>query len=207
MPCFTKPESFIRLWCVTTIALVAFTLLPMATAHADGSIQITSVKLEAADEGYQFDADFEITLNHKLEHALEKGIVLYFVTELNLVNSRWYWLDERIAQSRVREGLSYYALTRQYRLSRGTLSQNFGTLTEALQALSRVRNRPVILSSELKQDAEYTVELRMRLDIAALPKPFQVETLGGSREWDLSSGILRWNTRLPPQKHSDSHRL
>jgi hypothetical protein len=189
------------------MALLAVLVPPMATAHAEEGIQITSIKLEAADDGYQFDADFEITLNHKLEYALEKGIVLYFVTELNLVNSRWYWLDERIAHSRVREGLSYYALTRQYRLSRGALSQNFGTLKEALQALSRVRNRPIIASSEIKQNTEYTVELRMRLDIAALPKPFQVETLGGSKEWDLSSGILRWNTILPPQRHPDTSRL
>lgn len=189
------------------ITLLTGLTSPVATAQAEGGIQITSIKLEAADDGYQFDADFEITLNHKLEYALEKGIVLYFVTELNLVNSRWYWLDERVAHSRVREGLSYYALTRQYRLSRGALSQNFGTLKEALQALSRVRNRPIIVSSEVKQNTEYTVELRMRLDIAALPKPFQVETLGGSKEWDLSSGILRWNTILPPQRHPDSNTL
>ncbi|SCX39441.1 DUF4390 domain-containing protein [Nitrosospira sp. Nsp1] len=207
MPCFTKPDPFARLLyvCVTAMALLTAALLPAAAAHADGGIQITSVTLEATEEGYQFDADFEITLNHKLENALEKGIVLYFVTELNLVNSRWYWLDERIAQSRVREGLSYYALTRQYRLSRGTLSQNFGTLRAALQALSRVRDRPIIASSELRQDVEYTVELRMRLDISALPKPFQVETLG-SKEWDLSSGLLRWNTKLPMPKLQDNNR-
>jgi hypothetical protein len=207
MPCFTKPDLFARLLhlCVTAAALLAIALLPVGAAHADGGIQIRSITLEGTEEGYQFDADFEITLNHKLENALEKGIVLYFVTELNLVNSRWYWLDERIAQSRVREGLSYYALTRQYRLSRGTLSQNFGTLREALQALSRVRNRPIIASAELRQDVEYTVELRMRLDISALPKPFQVETLG-SREWDLSSGLLRWNTRLPMPKLQDNSR-
>ena len=205
MLCFTKPESIVRLLCAGMITLLTVLVSPMATAQAEGGIQITSIKLEAADDGYQFDADFEITLNHKLEYALEKGIVLYFVTELNLMNSRWYWLDERIAHSRVREGLSYYALTRQYRLSRGALSQNFGTLKEALQALSRVRNRPIIASSEVKQNTEYTVELRMRLDIAALPKPFQVETLGGSKEWDLSSGILRWNTILPPQRHSGSN--
>ncbi|WP_083396700.1 DUF4390 domain-containing protein [Nitrosospira briensis] len=205
MLCFTKPESIVRLLRAGMITLLTVLVSPMATAQAEGGIQITSIKLEAADDGYQFDADFEITLNHKLEYALEKGIVLYFVTELNLMNSRWYWLDERIAHSRVREGLSYYALTRQYRLSRGALSQNFGTLKEALQALSRVRNRPIIASSEVKQNTEYTVELRMRLDIAALPKPFQVETLGGSKEWDLSSGILRWNTILPPQRHSGSN--
>ena len=207
MPCFTKPDFFVRLLyvCALVMALLSVALFPTAAAHANGGIQVTSVTLEATEEGYQFDADFEIMLNHKLEYALQKGIVLYFVTELNLVNSRWYWLDERVAQSRVREGLSYYALTRQYRLSRGTLSQNFSTLSEALRTLSRVRDRLIIASSELKQDEEYTVELRMWLDISALPKPFQVETLG-SKEWDLSSGMLRWDTKLPLPKLQDNSR-
>ena len=183
------------------LALLTVALLAAGVARAEGGIQVKSVVVEAAEEGYQFDADFEITLNHKLEHALEKGIVLYFVTELNLISARWYWLDERVAQSRVREGLRYYALTRQYRLSRGTFSQNFGTLKEALQALGRVRNRPIIPTTGLRPDMEYTVETRMRLDISALPKPFQVETLG-SREWDLSTGMIRWSTRLPLPKES-----
>jgi hypothetical protein len=199
----SKSDAFRILWQLrlTLVALLAVALLPWGMARAEGGIQVKSVTLEATEEGYQFDADFEITLNHKLEHALEKGIVLYFVTELNLVSARWYWLDERVAQSRVREGLSYYALTRQYRLSRGTFSQNFGTLKEALQALSRVRDRPIIPSDGLRPDMEYTLEMRMRLDISALPKPFQVETLG-SREWDLSTGLIRWSTRLPSPKES-----
>ncbi len=206
MPCCTKPDPLARLLRAATAMLLAATVLLTSSAHAEGGIRVKSVTLEAVDDGYQFDADFEIMLNPKLEYALEKGIVLYFVTELNLVNSRWYWLDERIAQSRVREGLSYYALTRQYRLSRGALFQNFGTLKDALQALGRVRDRPIVATSELRRDMEYTVELRMRLDISALPKPFQVETLS-SKEWDLSTGILQWSTRLPLPKLQDNSRL
>jgi Domain of unknown function (DUF4390) len=206
MRCCKRADLLVRLMRAATAMLLAATVLLPSPAHSEGSIRVNSVTLEAVDDGYQFDADFEVTLNSKLEYALEKGIVLYFVTELNLVNSRWYWLDERIAQSRVREGLSYYALTRQYRLSRGALSQNFGTLKEALQALGRVRNRPIIATLDLKRDMEYTVELRMRLDIAALPKPFQVETLS-SKDWDLSTGILQWTTRLPLPKLQDNNRL
>lgn len=188
-------------------ALLSISMTAIDPAHAEATIQIRSVKLEAVEDGYQFDANFEITLNRRLEYALEKGIVLYFVTELNLLSSRWYWLDEKVAASRVREGLSYYALTRQYRLSRGTLSQNFGTLDEALEALGRVRNRPIIANTELKLDTDYTVEVRMRLDIAALPKPFQVETLG-TRDWDVGTGMLRWMTQLPlpPPKYKDRSR-
>ena len=188
-------------------ALLSISIMSVDPAHAEATIQIRSVKLEAVEDGYQFDANFEITLNRRLEYALEKGIVLYFVTELNLLSSRWYWLDEKVAASRVREGLSYYALTRQYRLSRGTLSQNFGTLDEALEALGRVRNRPIIANTELKLDTDYTVEVRMRLDIAVLPKPFQVETLG-TRDWDVGTGMLRWMTQLPlpPPKYNDRSR-
>ena len=188
-------------------ALLSISIMSVDPAHAEATIQIRSVKLEAVEDGYQFDANFEITLNRRLEYALEKGIVLYFVTELNLLSSSWYWLDEKVAASRVREGLSYYALTRQYRLSRGTLSQNFGTLDEALEALGRVRNRPIIANTELKLDTDYTVEVRMRLDIAALPKPFQVETLG-TRDWDVGTGMLRWMTQLPlpPPKYNDRSR-
>lgn len=204
MRCWARSDLAERLLRPFAALAVIALLAVIPAVHAEGIIRVKSVALEAVDDGYQFDADFEISLNPKLEYALEKGMVLYFVTELNLVNSRWYWFDERIAQSRVREGLSYYALTRQYRLSRGALYQNFATLKEALHALGRVRSRPIIASAELKPDMEYTVELRMRLDIAALPKPFQVETLS-SKDWDLSTGILRWSTRLPsPPNHENA---
>ena len=140
-------------------------------------------------------------LNPVLEKALKKGIVLYFVTDFRLVSSRWYWLDKKIARSKRRDALSYYALTRQYRLSSGSLlqTQSFSTLKEALRVMSRVRNRPIFESSELKKDTEYIAKLRMRLDLSRLPKPFQVEALG-SKEWNLSSGMLQWRITLPSQR-------
>lgn len=203
MPCCTKsdpavrglrallPELVAALWLIA-----AAVLPPVATAHAEG-IQVKFAALEAADDGHQLNADFEIALNPTLEQALKKGIVLYFVTEFDLVSPRWYWLDEKIARSELQQALSYYALTRQYRLSRGSLPQNFDTLEEALQILSRLRNRTVAESAALKKESAYVATLRMRLDVSRLPKPFQVEALG-SRDWNLSSGKLQWNV-APPQ--------
>lgn len=198
IPCCTKPDPIARLLRVAATLLLAAGLLLTAPVQAE-DIRIKSVALDAADEGYQFNADVEIALNPMLERALEKGIVLYFVTELNLLSPRWYWLDEKVARSKQREALSYYALTRQYRLSRGSLSQNFSTLKEALQVLGRLRNRPIVANSELSQEAEYIAELRVWLDLSRLPKPFQVEALS-SREWNLSSDTLQWNVRLPAHK-------
>ena len=206
MPCCTKSDPAAQGLRALLLALLLITaLLPVATARAEG-VQVKLAALEATDEGYQLNADFEITLNPTLEQALKKGIVLYFVTEFDLVSPRWYWLDEKIARSELQQALSYYALTRQYRLSRGLLSQSFDTLEEALQILSHLRNRITVESAALKKDATYVATLRMRLDVSRLPKPFQVEALG-SRDWNLSSGKVQWTAMLPqpqPQPPGES---
>ncbi len=88
--------------------------------------------------------------------------------------------------------LSYHALTRQYRLSNGSLHQNFNTLSEALRILSRLRDWPVAEKSQLKTSEVYQAALRLRLDLTQLPKPLQVTAIG-SREWNLASDWQRWN--------------
>lgn len=173
-------------------------LILSATAQAEGEIQIKFVSLDAVETGYELNVDAEIILNPLLEQALEKGIILYFVTKFSLVEPRWYWFDKEVARSKLRIGLRYSALTRQYRLSRRLWSQNFDTLDEALQVLSQLRGRPepIEIKEELKPNVDYIATLRMWLDLSRLPKPFQIETFG-SKEWNLASETLEWHTQLP----------
>ncbi|WP_292995015.1 DUF4390 domain-containing protein [Nitrosomonas sp.] len=177
------------------IFLLLILLLPVAVAQAEG-IQIKSVSMTAVEQGYEIGIDSEIALNATLEQALEKGIVLYFVTKFSLIDSRWYWLYDEVARGKLRVGLRYYALTRQYHLNHPTFSQSFNTLTEALQALGQLRDYPLIVKSALKQDVDYIASLRIWLDLTRMPKPFQVEALGSSK-WDLSSDKLEWRMKLP----------
>lgn len=162
---------------------------------ADGEIQIRSVKLFAAADGYHLNVDSGIVLNETLERALEKGLVLYFVTKFVLMDSQWYWFDKEVARSKMRVALKYIALTRQYHLSHETFSLNFLTLKEALQALGQF-SYPLDIKSELSGEADYLAVLRVWLDLTRLPKPFQVETLG-SEAWSLSSDSIEWRMRLP----------
>lgn len=200
IPCYTKFNPIEQLLRTIVAMLLAAALLSPFAARAE-DIQIKFVEIDAIDEGYQFNADFEIVLNPILEKALKKGIVLYFVTDFKLLSPRWYWLDKIVARNKQRDALSYYALTRQYRLSGGALlqKQSFSTLKEALRILSRVRNRPIIATSELKKETEYIAKLHMRLDLSRLPKPFQVEALG-SKEWNISSDRMQWKITLPSQR-------
>lgn len=200
IPCYIKSDSITQIIRVAATMLLTAFLLISFTTKAEG-IKIKFVELDAVDEGYRFNADIEIALNPTLKKALKKGIVLYFVTDFRLVSPRWYWFDKRIARSKQRDALSYYALTRQYRLSGGLLlqKQSFSTLKEALRVLSRVRDRPIVANSKLLRDKEYIAQLRMQLDLSRLPKPFQVEALG-SKEWNLSSNWQQWNLKLPLQR-------
>lgn len=177
------------------VLLLLILLGPMSVVRAEG-IQIKSVSLAATEKGYAISMDSEITLNETLEQALEKGIVLYFVTKFGLFDARWYKLNDEVARSKFVVSLRYYALTRQYHLNHPVFSQSYYSLKEALQALGQISDYPLTVKSELNQDADYVASLRIWLDLTRMPKPFQVETLGSS-QWNLNSGKLEWHMKLP----------
>jgi hypothetical protein len=162
-----------------------------APAAQPGGIEIRSASFAASEDGHTLNADIDITLTPVLEDALNKGVPLYFVLEFEVMRPRWYWFNEKIVGTQQHIRLGYNTLTRQYRVGTGALYQNFSSLSEALNFLSKVRRREEVEPGALSRDGAYTAALRMRLDITQLPKPFQVNALG-SRDWNLASGWYRW---------------
>lgn len=178
---------------ISLLAVLAALWLAAAwpvAAHAEG-VEVRKASLTFADDGYVLEAEFGIALTATLEDALNKGVALYFQLEFELIRPRWYWLNDRLADIRQQYRLSYNALTRQYRIGVGNLYQNFATLGEALEFMSRVRRSQQLEPGALGKDVAYTAALRLRLDNSQLPKPFQFSALG-SREWNLTSGWHRW---------------
>jgi hypothetical protein len=165
-------------------------MLLAMVARAD-NIEIKSASLTLREDSFSVDADMEITLTATLEDILNKGVPLNFLLEFELIRPRWYWLNDRVATFTQQYKLAYNPLTRQYRISLGTIYQNFATLGEALRFLSRPRNVPVADKALLQSGTTYAASLRMRLDVSQLPRPFQVTALG-SREWNLSSEWFRF---------------
>lgn len=175
------------------LAGLAVFWLVLATPNAAqaSGIEIRKAALTTVDDSYVLEAEFGIALTPTLEEVLNRGVALYFQMEFELIRSRWYWFNETIANTQQQYRLSYNALTRQYRIGAGSLYQNFGTLGEALEVMSRVRRREDLEAGTLKKDSTYTAALRLRLDPTQLPKPFQINALG-SREWNIGSDWYRW---------------
>jgi hypothetical protein len=171
--------------------LLAAAALAAAAAAVAEEIEVGGAHLVGSAEGVLLNADFRLDLTARLEDALAQGVPLYFIVEFECYRPRWYWLDERVGVATHTVRLAFHALTRTYRLSTGTLHQSFATLDEALRALGRVREWLVLPPDALRHDVTYSAFVRMRLDTAQLPKPFQVSALA-NREWSLASAWKRW---------------
>lgn len=175
---------------VVVAFVLAFASAFASPAHAQG-IEVKRPTVTIADDHYALDAQFDISLTPTLEEVLNKGVPLHFLLEFELIRPRWYWFNDRVVYLRQEYRLSYNALTRQYRLGVGNLHQNFSTLAEALEVMSRARRRVDVEPGVLRRDGTYIAGLRFRLDTSQLPKPFQLNALV-AREWNVGSDWYRW---------------
>jgi hypothetical protein len=175
---------------------IALVIVFVALAAGADEIEVRDVALRSVDEGLALDADFAFELTPRLADVVANGVPLYFRVEFELTRRRWYWFDETAASRQMHLRLSYHALSRQYRLSTGSLQQSFPSLEEALNVLKRVRNWRVVERSLDLSNVEYDAAVRMRLDTTLLPKPFQLSALT-SRELHLESPWKRFIVRAP----------
>lgn len=173
-------------------------------AQAEGmTVEKAEVRREA--DGYHLVARYDVSLTQVMQQALSRGISLNFIAEFSLIRPRWYWMDEEVFQGEQAIKLSYNVLTRQYRISRGALYQNFASLDDALNILSR-QTSPAIpaellkspsgyisnfVNDWIKRDGNFNAAVRFRLDNAQLPKLLQVNALSGG-DWTLNSDWYRW---------------
>jgi hypothetical protein len=180
-------------------AIALLMLAGAVPALADERIGVIAAELEPAPAGAGgavLNATFEFEMPQALDDAVQKGIAIYFNIEFELYRKRWYWLDRKVSASTLTYRLSFSPLTRQFRLARGGLSQPFDSLDEALGLLKSVRQWKVIEKGMLSPGDSYEAQVRMRLDVNQLPKPFQVNAIT-SREWSLASD---WHElAVPPE--------
>ena len=178
------------------LLVVAIVVLGCPMARAQG-VHIKSAELVPGDAGYALEANYEITLSHTLEEALLRGLALPIVIDFELTHPRWWTFNlwnRSVTEFHQEHSLSFNALTRQYRVSYGSLHQNFDTLDDALAVIGRVHQPLAVARDEVDPEDVYFAALRLRLDTSHLPKPLQINALG-SRDWNLSSDWYRWTFR------------
>ncbi len=176
--------------------VLAVLLLLAAVAAQAGSIEPKRAALTPGEDGYALSAEFSLELGNRLEDAVARGVPLYFNLEFVLERPRKYWVNEHIVTRSLTYRLSYSSLTRQYRLTTGSLHQNFGSLAEALRVVGRIAALPVLEKDVIKAGETYEAALRLALDRTQLPKPFQVDAIT-DRALQVEAKVLRWQFVAP----------
>jgi hypothetical protein len=176
---------------------LTFLLLALPLAHAQNAADLQQLRADRAGSEVLVSAGVVFELPSVVEDALLKGIPLFFMLEADLLQERWYWSDKKVAGVQRQLRLAYQPLTRRWRVNATTapggdgsqglaLSQNFDSLAEALATVKQVSRWKLGELSESESSAKYRVELRFRLDLGQLPRPFQIGAIGQS-EWNIQA--------------------
>jgi len=178
--------------------LVLAWFCPPVLAQTRGTANVTEMRLERSDDAVYLNAAVQFELPTLVEDVLDRGIAIYFVAEAEMFQERWYWTDRKVAQAARHMRLAYQPLTRRWRLNVSpvpfsntssfglSLSQNFDSLSDALEAVRRVGRLRLGDPAEIGDDALHPVTFRFRLDTSQLPRPFQIGVAGQS-DWNISA--------------------
>ena len=180
---------------VCCVALAAG--LPGPAAAQAHAAEVTQLRLERGDDGVYLSAAVQFELPPLVEEVLDKGIAIHFVAEVELFHERWYWTDRKVAQAARYMRLAYQPLTRRWRLNVSpvpisnsglgvTLSQNFDSLADALEAIKRIGRLRVGDLAEIGDDPLQAVVFRFKLDTTQLPRPFQIG-VAGQADWNIAA--------------------
>lgn len=189
MHCCKRLEAFLPV-------LLAWLLVSLAGIVHAGNIEPKEAALLPGEDGFTLSAEFTIDLGARLADVAARGVPLYFKLECVVERPRKYWVSEHIATRTANYRLSYSSLTRQYRISTGSLHRNFESLDDALRSLSRVGSLQVTERGALRPGESYEVAVRLSLDRSQLPKPFQVDAIT-DRDWQVEAATLRWKFVAP----------
>ena len=173
-------------------------LLGASCAWAQNAVaELTELRAERRDGALYLTAQLKLELGPVIEDALVKGLAVHFVAEAEILRERWYWSDRRIGATSRYYRLSFQPLTRRWRLNvsqepisgaglAGSISQNFETLSEALDVIRRQSGWKIADMADLESDPKQYIAYRFRLDMSQLPRPFQIAA-GNQTEWNLSA--------------------
>lgn len=166
-------------------ALVVASIVVCGMARAQ--FVVDKVDARRVDEGIRVQVNLDLSLTDAVELALSNGVPLIVIHEIELQKNVWFWhrVEQKVSE---KHRLRYYALSGQYVVdSEESVMDAFRSASDALDMISIAMatfNAP-------SEPAEYTVAVRSRIDINALPAPLRPTALF-SPQWRLSSDWSQW---------------
>lgn len=178
---------------VAVVALSYWALNKLPDVEHRGAIEWSQVSLQRADNLLLLDAVADVSLPANMQAGLDNGLPLTFIMNMRLLRPGYLWSKKTVAHVQQRYTLTYYELTRHYRVYsvNSDASRNYRSLSAALNGLGEFND--VVLFKNAQQKSLFEPGLigsiQLLLDTTALPLPLQ-PLLRSS--WNLASEEYRW---------------
>lgn len=175
-------------WLLISVLLLGY-------VQADGAgFEVRDAEIRLVNGVYLLDVDLDLDFSYEVLDALESGVPLTVVVDMQILRPRRAIWDERVAKVQARYQLQVHPLSKQYVLknlnSGGT--RTFRDLDAAMAELATVQDFPLLDAHLLQGEQRYTLRVRARLDIEALPSPLRPMAYLSSL-WRLRSDWYAWS--------------
>lgn len=165
----------------------------LSTVEAFG-VDVKNVQINSQGDSYVLSAAIIYHLSASAMEALENGVPLFWDVQIRTLQQRDYLWDKVLVNNSIRYRIQYHALLNMYRVRKEGRSgelYNFSTLPGALDAMSAIRDFPVMNQALYRQGKRYAVSIKVTLDRGALPLPLRPMAYVNP-QWYVSSNWTLW---------------
>jgi hypothetical protein len=177
-----------------TFLLVSLILCSAIVRAANYGFSIRSAEVVPLQGAYVLNTDIDYRFSPRAEDALKHGVPLSMVVKIRVNQYRRLLWNKTVFSKNMTYRISYHALRKRYRISDESLGEHryFVSLQSAVEAMGRIRDLPVLHAADIAADARYNVQIKVLLDIEALPLPLRsIAYL--IPQWYISSGWYTWS--------------
>jgi hypothetical protein len=178
--------------------LFLFNVFPLLTDKGD--FQVLSASSYEFKNSIAIDADLKMHFPDPVVDALENGIPLTIVVEVQVFRERPWWRNFLIKRSTQLFELRYHPLTNVHEVKNIATDErySFNSRQDAMAVLGTIRGAFLIENKQLNKNKQYSAQIRILLDISHLPPALrQVASLSSS--WRLESAWYQWQISNKPK--------
>ncbi len=155
--------------------------------------EIYSAMFELDNALLVLDARVGINLPDYIAVAIDQGFAVPMNFEVEILESRKYWLDRKIVSLKQQYLLHYLPMLDAYVVSDVNQGQRayFDDRDEAVKSMQTIMEYPMLDIGNIDTDLNVYARMRFGLDSAELPLPLKSSSLWNN-DWDLQSKWYSW---------------
>ncbi len=168
-------------------------LSPLLAQAENYSAEVKTADITVQNGWYVLSADIDYRLSPKALDALQNGVPLFWAVRIKIRQPRDFFWDNTLVETALRYRLQYHALLNMYRVrnENNDAVHNFSTLSAALDAMSRLRDLPLINKDAVASENAAVAKVKVYFDRDALPLPLRPVAYI-NQQWYLSSSWTTW---------------